>query len=279
MYRFIALQVVVALAFASLNAFSADAPVPLKVSDRGKQLKTVSLDDLKTLVTPKKIRVFEPHEMREQGYTGVDTRALLAKLYPAGWDKVDEVLFTCADGYQAAVSVKRLKDYDSYLVFEREGDPSFSVTNKHQNNEHVALGPFYLVWDNLKSPELKKTGAFNWPYQVVGVDLVALKDRFPHSFPKAHNKSTASAGFAVFRDKCMTCHKVNGDGGDKAPELNTPVSVTEYWKREWLEKFIWDPRSVRTGSTMPGLKDVGTKAELKSVLDYLDAMKSEKRKY
>lgn len=254
------------------NAFAASIP-ELKVTDHGKALKTISIGDMKALNTPHEVTVFEPHEMHDQKYTGFLVTDLLQQTYGDRWQKEDEVLFTCADGYQSAIPVSRFKEFTAYLVYERADDPSFSVTNKHQNNEHVPLGPFYLVWDNIKSPALKRSGAMNWPYQVVGMETISLKERFPHSFPNPKSGAGILAGFQVFRTKCMTCHKVNGDGGEKAPELNLPVSVTEYWKKEWLEKFIWDPRSVRAGSTMPGLKDMGTKEELRTVLSYLRKMK------
>ena len=39
---------------------------------------------------------------------------------------------------------------------------------------------------------------------------------------------------------------MNGEGGQAAGvELNRPVNVTKYWKKEWLAKWIASPKSVR----------------------------------
>jgi len=34
-------------------------------------------------------------------------------------------------------------------------------------------------------------------------------------------------------------------------ELNRPVNVTQYWRSEWLAKWIASPKSVRETSKMP----------------------------
>lgn len=45
------------------------------------------------------------------------------------------------------------------------------------------------------------------------------------------------AGGKLFHEKCIVCHQLNGEGGDKAPDL------TDYNSREWLFGFFKDPNS------------------------------------
>src|SRR5262249_20581424 len=156
--------------------------------------------------------------------------ALLTKIYGDKWKAAEEILFTCADGYQPSVPVAKVKDYSAYLAVARKGQPEFTMTNRFQNNQKVELGPFYLVWDNISRPALKDEGASDQPYQVVGVDLIEFKDKFPAMAPilvKGIDANAAKRGFLAFRKHCITCHTINGQGGNKGPELNYPVSVVE----------------------------------------------------
>jgi mono/diheme cytochrome c family protein len=76
----------------------------------------------------------------------------------------------------------------------------------------------------------------------------------------------------------MACHTINGEGGGKAPELNYPMSVTEYLAEEWIRKWVLDPRSVRYGTTMPafGSRPDGDKL-VDDVLAYLKTMARHKQ--
>jgi len=71
---------------------------------------------------------------------------------------------------------------------------------------------------------------------------------------------------------------INGDGGNVGPELNYPVNVTEYWKEEWLARFIADPKSIRPNSKMiPFYRDVDNRqAIITSIMAYLKVMANKK---
>jgi mono/diheme cytochrome c family protein len=166
----------------------------------------------------------------------------------------------------------------AYLVYRRLDQPEFIIDNRYQNEHDVPLGPYYLVWDNMNSRELRDEGASAWPYQVVAVDLVTFADRFPNMGPPHDAAPEAKRGFIEFRRNCMACHTINGDGGDKAPELNYPASVTEYLSDEWIRRWVLDPRSVRYDATMPTFAThPNPDALVEDVLAYLKAMASRKR--
>jgi mono/diheme cytochrome c family protein len=119
-----------------------------------------------------------------------------------------------------------------------------------------------------------------WPYQVVGVDLVTFAERFPNLAPPKASAAGVNRGFLIFRQECATCHTINGEGGNKAPELNYPTSVTEYFKEAWLRKWITEPTSLRYNTTMPALNknDPHWKRHLDDVVAYLKAMAGNKKK-
>jgi len=92
----------------------------------------------------------------------------------------------------------------------------------------VELGPSHLVWGNLTHLDVMAEGARDQPYQIVGIDPVEFRDRFPALAPPvAASDARARRGVLAFRRYCMAWHSVNGEGGTVGPELNSPVSVAE----------------------------------------------------
>ncbi len=245
----------------------------------GKPVARLSMAELKRKLSVTQITVWEPHEDKTVTYEGFAAGELLAAIYGDRWKEIDEVLFTCADGYQPVLPVDRFNHHSGYFVYRRLDQGQFNVQNRFQGESDVPLGPFYLVWDNLGSSELRAEGANGWPYQVVGVDLVNFADRFPRLSPPKDASRQAKQGFIAFRENCMACHSVNGEGGNKAPELNYPMSVTEYLSDEWMRKWLMDPRSVRYNATMPGFAShAEPDALVADVLAYLKAMALNKQK-
>jgi mono/diheme cytochrome c family protein len=126
------------------------------------------------------------------------------------------------------------------------------MINKLQNNEKVALGPLYLVWNNIGSKALLESGASDMPYQVKTVEL-KTEDPLASLAPPGGSSEQVQRGFEHFRKYCVSCHTINGEGGGKAPELNYPVSVTEYIKPEYLKRWIEQPQTIRYNTPMPAL--------------------------
>lgn len=252
---------------------------PVTFRQGGKEVKRLTRAELEKAATPQAITVWEPHESREVTYEGFPFQKLLSAAYGESWKKTEEILFTCADGYQPSLPVTRFLETPAYLVYERKGS-DFELVNRLQGEEEVRLGPYYLVWDNLKDPQREAKGASGWPYQVVGVDLVKFAERFPRMAPPPRASAKVIRGFTAFREHCFTCHSVNGDGGLKGIELNYPVSVTEFIKRKWLLQWILDPGKIRLKTTMPALNPA-LKDRLKiaeDIVAYLEAMAKRKQK-
>jgi mono/diheme cytochrome c family protein len=270
---------VLALMYLLASPTMASQPELLSFSNRGKPVAQLSVAALKQKLPVITITVWEPHEDKNVTYEGFAIGKLFAAVYGDTWKEIDEVLFTCVDGYQPVLPMDRFTRQAGYLVYRRQDQAVFNVQNRFQNEEDVPLGPYYLVWDNLKSDELRADGANGWPYQVVGIDLVNFVDRFPRLSPPEDASAQAKKGFVAFRENCMACHTVNGEGGDKAPELNYPVSVTEYVPDAWLRKWIMDPRTIRYNATMPAFATHPQPDILiDDVLAYLKTMAGHKQK-
>lgn len=270
--------VLAAVSILAAAAFAAD-DTPVSFSVRGKPVAQLSLADMEQKVPATRITVWEPHEDKNVTYEGFDIGKLFAAVYGDHWREIDEVLFTCVDGYQPVLAMDRFTRARGLLAYRRLDQAAFTVQNRFEGGKSVPLGPFYLVWDNLSSPELRAQGGNGWPYQVVGVDLVNFADRFPKTSPPEDASDEAKEGFLAFRENCMSCHTINGEGGDKGPELNYPMSVTEYLSDAWMHQWIKDPRSVRYNATMPGFASRPDPDSLiDDVLAYLKTMARHKQK-
>jgi len=154
--------------------------------------------------------------------------------------------FTCLDKFSAPIDKDKLLSTDSkkavaYLAVEDPKEPWPAVSQKVKT-----AGPFYLIW---KNAEASKIGSEEWPFQLESFTVKAsLAETYPLIFPHEKTASSdAKSGFKIFTKNCFACHKMNGQGlGDMGPDLNLPMSVTEYWQKKAFAKLVRDPRQVRT---------------------------------
>jgi mono/diheme cytochrome c family protein len=171
-------------------------------------------------------------------------------IFGSSWRQEEEVLFTCVDGYQPSIAVADLLRNRAYLAFGIKGRHSFSVDNKLQAEKNVPLGPLYLVWDNVRKPALRVEGAVSWPYQVQEVAFIRFAEKFPKLAPKPDAPKQVREGFMKFRKHCFSCHAIDGEGGNKGPDL---AGITQVKDIDTLKKWVLDPQSFKPESTMPAL--------------------------
>lgn len=82
----------------------------------------------------------------------------------------------------------------------------------------------------------------------------------------------AAKGEQIYKShQCSMCHKVNGFGGKKGPDLSAVGTARD---GAWLEKYLMSPKSMIPKGTMPPAKV--TPAELKDLIDYLETLKGAK---
>lgn len=162
-----------------------------------------------------------------------------------------EIEFRALDGYVSHIPAERFRQYRAYLVFERSGHPTFSVDNRLQNDKNVALGPWYLVWDNIRNPALRGDSGTFWPYQVkkLWLSTARLDALLPAGIAARH---ADTAGLA--QKYCLSCHQVNGYGGDKWP-INLAERVKSLSRPVFLQ-WVLRPDLAKPGTGMPGLPDM-----------------------
>ncbi len=249
-----------ALGFIASSARAEKIPDPKTLAD-------------KSGVRPVTITVIEPHLSTPKNPVAVAylafpaPTALSAALGP-GWAKAETIEFRALDGYVSRIDVARLTSGKTYFAFARADRSPFTVDNRTQNEKNVPLGPYYLVWDNRDDPSLLAEGVRNWPYQVDDVSLFNVSDAALH--PPGLNPAL-EPGLTNTKTHCLTCHKVNGYGGEKVG-LNLALIARALTAPDFV-KWTLEPSSVKPDTTMPALAanlpEAERRATAESIYDYL----------
>lgn len=248
--------------------------------NRGEIVSTLSIAQMAERVVPMELTVLDPYSLADEIYRGFPLEALFYAVYREKWRRADnEVIFTLADGKNVSLPGSKVIKYAAYLSFGKKDNSTFAVLNERGGGKPLDLGPFYLIWDNFREPNLKDLGTQDWHVGVVSVDLLDFLDRYPKMIPPKKSSEAAKAGFNAFRKYCVLCHTINGDGGVRGVELNYPISVTEYLSEKWLRKFILEPHKIRFSTPMPPLDRRDPKAlrHLPNIIAYLRTMAKNKR--
>jgi cytochrome c2 len=256
-----------------LAACASAADDALAFRRHGDAVAARDLAALRKQVRAETVRVFEPYEQREVGFVALRLDAVLDAVYGTGWRSEEELLFTCRDGYQPTVPVARVIEHAAWLAFARDG-AAFSIQKRESGRvQQVDLAPFYLIWDT-NDPGVRTEGDYGWPYQVVGIELIRSRERFPHMAPPSDASASAQNGFAAFRIHCSRCHAVNGEGGQIGPELNRAEAPAGQRDARWLHDWIDDPSRISPNTRMerlnPALPD--RDAVIASIIAYLQTM-------
>ena len=223
------------------------------------------------------VTVYEPHlsvgdEHTAVDYVGYPAVDVMASLFGSDWQSEAETIeFRALDGYVSRLLVERFLTESAFIVFMRGDGTPFTVDNLAQNETDAPLGPYYLIWDNIGNPALLEEGARNWPYQVAEVNLVTLSDAalLPPGLDARFHE-----GAALAKTHCLSCHMVNGYGGEKH-EGNLAEMTKDYEEAEFVS-LVLEPLSVFEETTMPPLSHRLDKTEreriAKALFDYLLAL-------
>jgi len=200
------------------------------------------------------LTVYEPHltvgdvhtEVRYEGYP---MEEVLLILFGPDWqDAAEEIEFRALDGYVSRIPVARFQPGKAVLVYARGDGAPFTVDNLAQNQTDVPLGPYYLVWNNTFDEALLNEGAQNWPYQVNEISLSFGSDeamRFDTPRPEFDE------AIDLTKTHCISCHQVNGYGGNKHPA--NLASVAKVMTIDDFLARVLDPSSGQPDTTMPPL--------------------------
>lgn len=78
-----------------------------------------------------------------------------------------------------------------------------------------------------------------------------------------------TSGAEVYEGECVECHKLNGKGGSKGPDLTNLFTKRD---EKFVRQYTTDPRSIKPDSTMPG-SDLNER-ELDLLIQYLKSISS-----
>ena len=271
---FINYQIVALLVLCSLGTYASDPPA-LTMRKNDQVIKVLTPGEISQIKDGISVTVDNPTDSKVHTYEGISLPILLDHVFGNTWKGFDLVKFITSDGYQPVIPVKSIVAGFGVISTGEKGYSGFQKLLR-RNAEIVDPGPFYLVWENIKGRG--EDPWLSWPWQITTIELTSLSREFPHSAPPTLSGEVAKGGFLAFRQHCIKCHSINGDGGNVGPELNYPVSVTEYWKEEWLARFITDPQSIRANSKMiPFYRDIKNRQEvISAIIAYLKVMKGKK---
>ncbi len=244
-----------------------------------KSVKSLTVEDMKKHAKPLRVEVFEPYEQANVAFTAVALDRVLDEAYGPSWRTHQAIVFSCRDGYEPTIPVRRVLDHRAFLAIDRPGDVGFTILKDEEGTtRRIPLSPFYVIWENLDNARVRTEGDYGWPYQVVRIDLVSFQSRFHEMAPPPNSSANVLAGFDAFVAHCSKCHTINGHGGAIGPELNYPANPTEYMTDEWLRKWIDDPTLMRVAPRMPPLNpDLPNRARIiDEIVAYLAAMASHK---
>lgn len=229
-----------------------------------------------------KVSVVEPHESTSDHGVVVDYEAvpltnLLTIWFGDRWKDEDaEIEFFAQDGYRSVIASSKLKKYNSFLAFARNDGSAFVVDNIGQNQQHIALGPYYLIWNNIDHQELLRQGAYGWPYQIQSIDLRRKSQK--RMLLPGKSSRTLEHGLADTQEYCMTCHHIQGIGGKKYPLDLLTASCR--WPDADLKSWIESPSRFKPGTSMPPLGRMLPIQERRQIIgrivNYLHAMKTER---
>jgi hypothetical protein len=227
--------------------------------------------EIKSIKKSSSVTVLEPHMDQLVTYEGKPFNQMMDDTIGRQWRQGEEVLFTCLDGYQSSIPVKKFEHFRAWLVWARRDGKPFEITNKLQYNEKVLLGPIYLVWENQKEPELLEGGTNDFPYQVASLDVISFKERFPKIAPPVASSQNIKEGFLYFRKYCLNCHAIDGEGGQKAPDLKM-LNLFGRLNKVQLRKWILSPQSMKPTTLMPPFapKLPNREKAADMVVDYLE---------
>lgn len=191
------------------------------------------------------------------------------------------VEFIAVDGFTSAIRIAQLRQTsaDQSVAYLAVEDPD----NKwpQQRFDQYSAGPYYLFWVR---PRLSNISREQWPYRIDRVRVRGkLEELYPRIVPAASlpRSSAAVKGYTVFVNNCLPCHTLNESGPSKmGPDLNYPMSPTEYFRDGILRKFIRDPQSVRKnpGTSMGRFPEqILPEEELDQLIAYLEHMAALKR--
>jgi mono/diheme cytochrome c family protein len=216
---------------------------------------------------------------RSMTYRAVKLAALLPEADAASVDAFFEI--KALDGFVSQLPGRLVRNRDpkkavAWIAIEDPASPWPILPDQAQSP-----GPFRLLWTGQGVDAIRRE---QWAYQIAAITEVESPEKrwpqlaLPASLPA---EDPRRLGQQSFIDQCLVCHKLAGGGNAEiGPDLNRPMSPTEYFTLPALRKYLRDPASLRTWPErkMPGFEPSAlSDAEIDAIIAYLQ-LKAETRK-
>ena len=212
----------------------------------------------------------DPVYHKTKRYQAVNALTLIAT--EIDLSKVDaketKIVFECIDGYKPEMPLTLFLASKPYLAFKDVDAKGTDWEPITKNGNKMDAAPFYLVYTDAPAED----DHYKWPYNLIKIHLEPIDKSKAVLYPKDQSKVV---GYNLFQNQCITCHAINGIGGEMGPELNYPKSVTEYWIETELVDYIVNPASFRNKAKMPILGI--TKQQSQEIVGYLKYMAKNKK--
>jgi mono/diheme cytochrome c family protein len=262
-----------ALGAGAAGRAAAEPEAALRFLRAGQPERVVSAAALASACEERRVEVDDPYYERRMRFRAWPLGCVLAQGFGAlgpGFAQ-EQVLLRALDGYTRATDGAVLLEPGGHLAFadaDRAGGGFEPIDYRKADP-----APFYLIWQGAGERDVHR---YPWPYQLAAIEVVRVEERFPRALPPgAAAGSPARRGFEVFRQSCLHCHAINGDGGRVGPELNVPRSIVEYRPEPQLRAFVRDPQSFRY-TQMPANPQL-SEADLDALFAYLRHMSAHKQ--
>ncbi|MCY7349196.1 MAG: cytochrome c [Cytophagaceae bacterium] len=254
---------------------SAEKPTRLPVDADAGTLDLIRLKNEGTFAQTQSVTVVnDPVYHARKVYRAVPLLAVLKKIpgYAEANPAHTQVVFECGDGYNPSMPLTKVLGRRAFLAVRDTDAPAgqdWIKVGKAGQTKDVA--PFYVVYTDVPATD----ESYKWPYNLVRIRLVSAEKELAVLLPPG----APANGYDLFRVHCLSCHALNGVGGQMGPELNFPKNITEYWHEADLKAFVRNPASYRNGVKMPAIPASRVSdQELNEIVDYLKFMAGHKRR-
>lgn len=233
----------------------------------GRTVRSMTLGELAARVAPETVENFDGYYHRTKRFRAMRLDRVLAEGFRGavtGALGARQFVLRARDGYTVPIAGERLLEPGAYLAVRDLDRPGWEPIGP----QHANPGPAYLVW---REPSQVDLETHPRPWQLAVIEVARFEAAFPHTAPEGEPEgSLARRGYAIFTDRCIRCHAVNREGGRVGPDLNVPMSVTEYRPDAQIRAYIRNPLTFRYGA-MPAHPDFAER-DLDALLGYLRAM-------
>jgi cytochrome c2 len=213
----------------------------------------------------------DPIYHRNATYEGYDIQALISWLAKRSSLEIKEsvITFIAADGYRSSTRVLELPKRVGVLAYKELSSDSYPFREAKHGKKSFNPGPFVLVWQG----SYRNSDQLPTPWSITEITLG--HDSIPKELIPKETNERISQGLRLWRENCLRCHSINKVGGAVGPELNVPVSITEFWPKERLHQMIENSTSLRWGSAMPSFSWLSTQ-DREALVEYLEVMSRNK---